>query len=82
MVRHDVQHLPKPRLAQPRAKTLVGGCSAELFIDRLVIHHIVAMLASRRGLQVRRAVHMRDAKLAEILCDGGRIVKGKVFMQL
>ncbi len=47
-----------------------------------MVDDVVAMRAARRRLQIRRAIHMRDAQLAQILRDRRGIVEGEILMQL
>ena len=51
-------------------------------IDLVMVHNIVAVHGALACLQVRRAVHMRHAKLADVVRCGCRLVKGKAGMQL
>jgi hypothetical protein len=82
MVRHNVQNLPQIRLAQLRAEAIMRLGPAQFFIYSLVIDNIVSMQASRRSLQIRRAVDMRNPKLTQIARDPRRIIECKVFMEL
>ena len=82
MVRHNVQHLPQIRLSQPLAKPLVRLRTTQLLIHSLMIDDIVPMHTSRRCLQIRRTINMRDPERTQILGDPRRVVKCKFFMKL
>ncbi len=82
MVGDNVQHLPQPRLAQAFAEAFMPLRTAQFRIHTLMIDHIIAMHTARRGLQIGRAIHVRHAKVAQIVRDAGGIVEGEIFMQL
>ena len=56
--------------------------ASQFFIQALVIHHVVPVLAPRRSLEVRRTVDMRNPEIVKILCDPGCILEIEFPVQL
>ena len=56
--------------------------ASQFLIQFLVINNVVAMHASGSGLEIGRAIHMRDAESLQIGRDPGRIIKGEAGIQL
>ena len=76
------QQTAEAHLAQDFAEALVCGRAAQLLIYLAMVDDVITVAAVRRGLQVGRAVDMRDAELLEVRSDRGRIVKTELFMEL
>lgn len=60
----------------------MGFRAPKLIVHFVVIDDIVAVLASGRGLQIRRAIDMRNAELVEIIREAGGIVEAEIRVQL
>ena len=56
--------------------------AAEFFIHFVMIDYVVSVPAAGRGLQIGRAVNMRDAQLAKIIRYGRGRIESKIRMQL
>jgi hypothetical protein len=82
VVGYDVQNLSEMISAQLLAKAIVRVSTAQLVIYPMRINHIVAMFAAGRGLQIRRAVNVRNTEFLQIICNSGSIVKTKLGMEL
>jgi len=67
MIGYDVENLTKTSFNKLAAKPFVSGQSAKLLIDGLMIHYVVAMRASGRGLKVWRGVEVRHAEVPQII---------------
>jgi hypothetical protein len=80
MVGYDVEDLAETDLTESLAETLMCWGTPELFVHAAMIDDVVAMHAAGSGLQIRRAVNVRDAELMEIRRDCGCVVKGEIFM--
>jgi hypothetical protein len=80
MVGYDVENLTETDLAEPLAETLVCWGTPELFVYAAMIDDVVAMHTAGGGLQIGRAVNVRDPELMQICRDRGCVVEGKIFM--
>ena len=60
------------------AKARVPLLAAKLHIHFLVVDDVVAMQATLGGLQIRRAIHMRDTKILEINGHSGGVIECEV----
>ncbi len=58
------------------------GLAAQLTVHTVVIDHVIAVHGAGTGLQIRRAVHMRDAQIAQVAGDRAGVVKGEAFVKL
>ncbi len=78
----DVEDLAQALAGQRLAQSRVPRLAAELGADPRRIDHVVAVGAARRGLQVGRAVEVRDAERREIVRDRRRRVEIELGAQL
>ena len=79
MIGHDVQHLTEMTFPETVAKPGMRVLTAEFSVYPVVVDDIVTMLASRRGLQIRRTVNVRYTELMQILrnrCSCGEVETG------
>ena len=60
----------------------MGNCAAELFVDVAMIDYVVTVGASGCGLEIGRAVDVRDAEFVQILRDVCGVVEGEVLVKL
>ena len=56
--------------------------AAKLFIHFMIIDDVVAVGASRRGLQIRGAIEMADAKFSQVIGNGRGIGESEAGVQL
>jgi hypothetical protein len=70
------------QLSKPLAESRMCVLPSEFLVYMVVIDNIIAMLAARGRLQVRRTVYVRYSEFCKIIGNFGCIVKGEVFMQL
>ena len=82
VVGNDVQDLAEAEFSETRAETLMGFFASEFLIYGLMIDDVVAVHAARSGLQVGRAVHMRDTQGLEIGRDLDGVVECEAGVQL
>jgi hypothetical protein len=80
VVWHNVQHQRQSVLRERGAEFVEGGLASQLNIDAPVVQDIVAVHASRRGLQDRRGIKVADSERRKILgqCGGLRQIKTAV----
>src|SRR5262249_37469048 len=68
-VGHEVEHQPQPARAECVAEAHEVVPVADLWVERIVIGDVVAVLAPRARLQERRGIDMADAERVEIRDD-------------
>jgi hypothetical protein len=82
VIGNNIEHLAEAARAQPELKTVVGLGAAELVVHFVVIDDIVAMPASGRGLQIGRAVNVRNAEIMKVIGDSGGLFEAEICVQL
>ena len=70
VVGHHVHDLPQPRAAQALVEGSSSLLAAELGVDPLGIHDVVAVGAARGGLEEGGGVEVADAQVAEVVGGG------------
>ena len=60
MIGHNVEHLAEPMTAERLAEAGVGLSPAQLLIEAVGVHDVIAMRAPPAGLQIRRAIEVTD----------------------
>ncbi len=73
MVGHDVDDYAQPAAAERFGHRAERGLAAEVGGDARVVHDVVSVRGTRRGLQDRRQVSVRDPERGEVVRDGGSI---------
>ena len=69
VIRHDVEDLSQPCALQRRGESPEPFLAAELHIRSRVVDHVVAVGAAWCGLQIGRAIHVRDAQFRQVVAD-------------
>ena len=82
MVRHEVENLAKTVRLQRVDHRSEVVLAAEFGVERVVVHDVVAMRASRPRLQVGRRVEMTDPKCGEIRHEPGGLRESEILRQL
>ena len=82
MVRDDVDDHPHAVPAQGGVEAIEGGSSAELDRDVRVVDHVVAVGATRRRLEDRRAIEVGDPEVRQVGHDGGGVVESESGVEL
>ena len=80
MVGNYVKHLRKTVCFKYLGEAGEARFAAELVVDPVVVHDVVAVPAARTSFQVGRAVKMRDSEIGEIAGDGAGVLERKVFV--
>ena len=75
VVRHHVEHDAQARRAARRDHPVEGRLAPELEVEHRVVDDVVAVRRAEGGLQVRRAVQVRDAEVGEVARGRGGVVE-------
>jgi hypothetical protein len=78
----DIQYLPKVKIAEPFAESLVPFRATQLLIHAAMVDDIITMHAARSRLKVWRAVDVRDSQSFQVVSDRRRIIKGETSVKL
>jgi hypothetical protein len=81
-VRHHVHHLAHAVRPERNDKPVEVLPGADLGIERAVIDDVVAVQASRAGLEIGRTVHVGDTERGEIRHELGRARKRELAIEL
>ncbi len=82
VVGHHVEELTEPVLPQGADEAREALGPADLRIDLVVRHHVVAVHAAGPRALDRRAIHMAHAQLRQVREDAHRIVEAEVLVEL
>ena len=82
VIRHEVDDVPHVVCTQRADEILEILARTDLRIERVVIHHIVAMHAARARPEVRRAIHVTDAEVGEVGNERGGLAKREFRIEL
>jgi hypothetical protein len=82
VVGNDVEDLTEAEFSEASAETLMSFFAAEFGVDALMIDDVVAVHAAGSGLQIGRAIDMRDTERLEIGSDPYGVVECEAGVQL
>ena len=82
VIGHEVEDQAHAVRAQRGDQRVEIGLAADLGIELVVVHHVVAVRASRPRAQEGRRVQVAHAQLREVGHDRRRVGEGEVAMQL
>jgi len=82
VVGDDIEDLTQAEFGETGTETLVGFFASQFGIDALVIDNVVTVHAAWSGLQVWRAINVRDSERFEIRSDPNGVVERKASVQL
>jgi len=80
MIGHNVEHLAEPMTAESLAEAGVGLSPAQLLIEAVGVHNVIAMHTPPTGLQIRRSIQVTDTQRGYIIGDAGGRLKPEVVM--
>lgn len=82
VVGHDVEDLAEPVRLQRFAQSGVGGLRPHFGIQPGWVHHVVAVRASRRRLQVGRTVEVADTQCMKVGHGPSDLLEGVALVEL
>jgi hypothetical protein len=82
VVRHDVDDVSHVVRAQRGDESLEIRECADLGVESVVVHDVVAVRAAGAGAEVGRAVHVADAECRQVRHDRRGLAEGEAGVQL